>query len=1224
MAAKIKLVHANIGHSQIATVDQWTSDQKKNQTSRNKAVKKIIFLQQNLQRCRSAMDHIIGQAKYYDILLLQEPYVGNTGRVTSPHNLTIYQADGTSENPCKAVIIISNPNLRLLWRSDISDQCNAFATLKSGTLQLTIGSIYIPPPSSALVTLQKIEKLGKDKGEYIIGGDFNAKSSWWGSPKNDKRGDEVISCLASIGWHVCNEGSVPTYSTWRNGKHLKSHIDITISSPNTTHKIANWTVEDQHNPISDHNPITFTWNNTISVLSPMTDSTRIFITNEKTDWRKINELTRENMAELNIDKQFLENIHTTPELDTAVETVTSAISIACHKILPQKTQHDIRKNPIWWNAELTKMKRITLRSKRKLQNSSDIMRPQKLTDYIDKREAYKTAIEEAKIKSAKLFYESQTPMTAWSSLYKITKKTNASNIQSTLTTEGVKHSTAKDSAKALMEKFFPYDDPTTDTPIQHYIRHTSDNHIPGGEDDIQFTLTEILSALQNMTPKKAPGHDNLTLDICQNFAKNFPEEILLLYNKCLTLVHFPKSWKISIIKAVPKPGKDAMDTKSYRPIGLLPVFGKVLEKLAIQRVHWHLTKNNKLSTKQFGFTPQTSTEHALNKAVHTISTHLELKESLIAISLDIQGAFDNAWWPHIKNALAIKSTPPNLYKLFCSYLQDREVKLKYADEEIKQDQTQGCIQGSTCGPTLWNIALDSLLTILLPHNTHIQAFADDVLILIAAKDTDELELKTNSVLQKVNSWGEDVKLTFSDIKTNIMFINKRKIRTPEIQWKGKPKELVDSFKILGIILDRHINWAKHVDYICKKAAQMGKFFLKTARATWGASPEVLKIIYHGAVEPTLTYAASVWNKATHRKSIQKRLNSAQRPFAISICKGYRTISLTSAQALAGIAPIDIKIQELTGIYQVKTSHILPRHLPTDRTYENKIHYTQLPHPGNRHLENIEHIGTVDEDTKTKYHITGLEIYTDGSLIDNKVGAAFVAYENGTLITPRKFKLESYCTVFQAEIFAIRESLEWTLKRLKFHRHDYVNIFSDSQSSLVALQNPSSTHPLVRDILTLSTQLRMIGTNPRFFWIRSHTGIAENEEADKYAKQATTDKRPLTYTHFPLSYAKQKLNEDTIELWNHRYTTSATGSITQKFIPNINCAITLARNLKISHELTQILTGHGSVRAYLKRFKLRDDDCCPCDGNTSQTVWHVINDCPILERERWTLRTLRTA
>jgi retron-type reverse transcriptase len=58
-----------------------------------------------------------------------------------------------------------------------------------------------------------------------------------------------------------------------------------------------------------------------------------------------------------------------------------------------------------------------------------------------------------------------------------------------------------------------------------------------------------------------------------------------------------------------------------------------------------MISNNLLSKKQFGFTPQKSTEDAIEYVTELVKKQISKKEFLLTVSLDIRGAFDNACWP---------------------------------------------------------------------------------------------------------------------------------------------------------------------------------------------------------------------------------------------------------------------------------------------------------------------------------------------------------------------------------------------------------------------------------------------------------------------------------------------------------------------------------------------------------------------------------------------------
>jgi len=88
----------------------------------------------------------------------------------------------------------------------------------------------------------------------------------------------------------------------------------------------------------------------------------------------------------------------------------------------------------------------------------------------------------------------------------------------------------------------------------------------------------------------------------------FPRIITTIYNQCLKGGCFPKRWKITKVIPVIKPAKEnSLDPSKYCPISLLNMGGKILDKLLISRIHYHLYINELLTKRQFGFTPQRNT-----------------------------------------------------------------------------------------------------------------------------------------------------------------------------------------------------------------------------------------------------------------------------------------------------------------------------------------------------------------------------------------------------------------------------------------------------------------------------------------------------------------------------------------------------------------------------------------------------------------------------------------
>jgi len=92
-------------------------------------------------------------------------------------------------------------------------------------------------------------------------------------------------------------------------------------------------------------------------------------------------------------------------------------------------------------------------------------------------------------------------------------------------------------------------------------------------------------------------------------------------------------------------------------------------------------------------------------------THLLQRNVVILTSLDIQGAFDAAWWPAILNNLRDFQCPRNLYNLTTSYFSDRVAILCANTYRKERKVTKGCPEGSCCGPGFWNVLYNALLNL---------------------------------------------------------------------------------------------------------------------------------------------------------------------------------------------------------------------------------------------------------------------------------------------------------------------------------------------------------------------------------------------------------------------------------------------------------------------------------------------------------------------------------
>lgn len=214
----------------------------------------------------------------------------------------------------------------------------------------------------------------------------------------------------------------------------------------------------------------------------------------------------------------------------------------------------------------------------------------------------------AKIKSWKEFCGKQDKEELWQGIYQVIRRTAKRQEDLPFIKEG-KVLKQKDWAKLLTDTFYP-DDLKDHDNLDHRRTRDMVNQVNGSVHDDYYDPLFTFVATNSFSHKKAPGLDSLTANICKRTIDHDPKLFLSIANKCLKLGYFPDVWKEVTVIVLNKPGWERYtDPKAYRPIGLLPVLGKIFEKMVVNRIKWHVLP--KISTRQYEFMPQKSTEDAL-------------------------------------------------------------------------------------------------------------------------------------------------------------------------------------------------------------------------------------------------------------------------------------------------------------------------------------------------------------------------------------------------------------------------------------------------------------------------------------------------------------------------------------------------------------------------------------------------------------------------------------
>lgn len=899
----------------------------------------IRILQLNMRRSAVVSGEVrqLVAEKRLDVLLLQEPYVRKQDSSHTFYGLgrQIRVAAVRSQRPWAAVAI-SNPNLDMLFVSQLSTTHCVCAEVQAPGFSFYVASCYFQYSDEIEEHLRHLEKVCHSlRGKrLVIAVDANARSSLWGPQETDERGAQFEDLIRAFGLQVLNDAAQPpTYWTARGS----SYIDVTLASPAISQFVGEWKVRRDWTT-SDHNSVD------VRLRVPReTGNDRATVSNRydtrRADWEQFAESLRD-FSESQLEGLNLESVG---DVEIMAEKLTVVLQEACNASMPKKRR--FRKSNPWWTRELTIIKKSVYRLRRKVAEGQDEPNHLEIVrEYRVSLRNYSKEVKKAKKVSWQKFVTSHGNAEAWGIIYQQqADKLRVERVLSTLRRGEYSTFTLEETASYFLDTHVPDDREDEDNAEQKAVRENSEVS-PETDDAPFFTEQEVIQAVRLFKNNKAPGPDLIEVSVLKAACKIIPGQIVRLFNGCLKWGVFPSVWKVGSLRALLKgEDKDERDPKSYRPICLLSVVGKLFERLLNKIIIGTSLAPGNASGRQYGFTPGRSTEDAVVELRRMVSA----SEGRYAVALlfDISGAFDNVWWPLVLTNLKDRNCPKNVFEVLRSYFSGRRVQLEFASRKVSKQATRGCPQGSVLGPACWNVMFDGLLRELeniAPNR--FAAYADDLVVVISGNSRYELERKGQEVVDRIVSWCESAKLEISRKKTEAIILKngtiernpigrrggdrpdrKRKINKKKADLTSRPPTLKignDSIRFkstvryLGVHFDKEMKVRSHCEYLDKKLESLFGKLGRLARATWGLKHRALSTIYRGVFAPTVAYAAAGWADLCTESDI-KKLKGTQRKALIPVVGSYRTASGDSLCVAAGETPVNILVQEARARYEVR-------------------------------------------------------------------------------------------------------------------------------------------------------------------------------------------------------------------------------------------------------------------------------------------------------------------
>ena len=165
-----------------------------------------------------------------------------------------------------------------------------------------------------------------------------------------------------------------------------------------------------------------------------------------------------------------------------------------------------------------------------------------------------------------------------------------------------------------------------------------DAYSPPDPDDI-LTAPIIVSQFSGVIGQmkdKAAGPSGISKRCLKELPKEMKKHFVIIFNASLSLGHMPACFKHAHVTWIPKK-KDAKSIDEFRPISLLEVPGKVLERIVNSRLIKYLEYNDILQNNQFGFRPKRGTETATIYGYETIARAVSLRQRVTVTLGDVKG-----------------------------------------------------------------------------------------------------------------------------------------------------------------------------------------------------------------------------------------------------------------------------------------------------------------------------------------------------------------------------------------------------------------------------------------------------------------------------------------------------------------------------------------------------------------------------------------------------------